>query len=114
MVNSHWDTSCLFHYHISNIKRAVLLSNVHELRKQNPFIISQVNINSVRSKSGSLKELINNNVDILIISETEIDKTFPKAQFCIDGYSISYCLDRNSNCDEILPCVREDIPSKVI
>ena len=33
-----------------------------------------------------LKELINNNIRILMTSETKIVETFPDSKFCIDGY----------------------------
>ena len=35
--------------------------------------------------------------DVLMISETKIDDSFPIGVFVIDGYSTSYRLDRNSN-----------------
>lgn len=61
-----------------------------------------------------MKELMYNNVDILMISETKIDETFPDPQFCIDGYSTPYYLDRNSSGGGILPYVSmlEKIKSK--
>lgn len=33
-----------------------------------------------------LKEMTNDNVDILLVSETKLDDTLSVAQFCIDGY----------------------------
>ena len=74
-----------------NHEKGLSLSNLHELRTQNFFriIIGQVNINSFRNKLEPLKELINNNVNILMISETKIDETFLDAKFCRDRYSTS-------------------------
>ena len=57
---------------------------------------------------------INNNVDILMISETKIDDTFPGTQFLIKVFSVSYRLDRTAKGGGILPYIREDIPSKRI
>ena len=56
-----------------------------------------------------MKELINNSVDFIMISETNIKKTFPDAQFCTDEYSAPYLLDTNSNGGGILMYVKEDL-----
>ena len=53
-------------------------------------------------------------MDVLMISKTEIDETFPVSNFVIDGYSTPYKLDRNSNGVGILLYIREDIPSYII
>ena len=37
-----------------------------------------------------------NKVDILVISETKIDNTFPSGQFYIQGYSKPLSLDRTA------------------
>ena len=34
--------------------------------------------------------MIQNNIDILLVSETKLDDTFPVGQFYIDGYSTPY------------------------
>ena len=49
-----------------------------------------------------------------MISEAKIDDTFPHSQFLIKGFSTSYRLDRDSNCDGILLYGREDIPFNLI
>ena len=86
-----------------------------ELRKSNPFrvIIGPIIINSVRNKFEPLKQMIKNNLNILLVSETKTDDTFPAGQFCIDSYSIPYRLDRTSHGGGILLYIREDIPSKM-
>ena len=86
-------------------------SNIENIRSKNPnrLIIAQLNINSLRYKFDSLVEILRSNVDILLISETKIDSSFPTAQFKIEGYT-TYRLDRNSNGGGILLYVREDIP----
>ena len=53
------------------------------------------------------------NIDILLVSETKLDDTFPVCQFCIDGNSTSYDPDRTSHGGGIL-YIRADIPSKTI
>ena len=52
--------------------------------------------------------------DILILTEAKIDDTFPISQFHIDGYSMSYRLDRNRNAGGVLIYAIEDIPGKVV
>ena len=86
------------------------------LRNQNPFrvIIGHININSIRNKFEPLVSFINNNLDILMISETKINDTFLDSQFLIQGFSVPYRLDRAAKEGEILLYIREDIPSKLI
>ena len=57
--------------------------------------------------------MLHNNLDILLISETKIDSSFPTAQFQIEGYT-TYRLDRNANGGGILLYIREDIPSTLL
>ena len=52
--------------------------------------------------------------DVIIAIETKLDDSFPKAQFCIDGFSIPYMLDRNKNGVGLMIYVRDDIPSKTL
>ena len=55
--------------------------------------------------------MINGNIDILMISETKYDKTFPAAQSLLQGFWIPYRFDRNRNDGGIMLYIREDIPS---
>ena len=61
---------------------------IKDLRNQNLFriIIGHISINSIRNKFEPLVSFINNNLDILMISETKIDNTFPDSQFLIEGF----------------------------
>ena len=77
-------------------------------------IIGQLNINSLRNKFSSLIELIHGNIDILVITETKLDHTFPEKQFLIPGYKKPYRRDRNANGGGVMIYVREDIPSDVL
>ena len=53
------------------------------LRLNNPknVIFSYLNINSMRNKTGSLREVVMENVGILAIAETKIDESFPQLSF---------------------------------
>ena len=45
------------------------------------IIIVHLSINSIRSKLEMLREVIGNKTDILLVSETKLDDTFPMSQF---------------------------------
>ena len=72
--------------------------------------MGHLNINSIVGKFDHLKVLIVNNIDILVLTETKIDSSFPNAQFRIDGFSAPFRLDRNKFGGGVLIYVREDIP----
>ena len=78
----------------------------------NRLLIGNLNINSISNKFDQLKLLVQGKVDILVITETKLDTTFPTSQFLIEGYSEPYRFNRNRNGGGILIYVREDIPSK--
>ena len=54
------------------------------------------------------------NIDILMISETKLDNSFPEGQFLLPGYSSPYRFDRNCLGGGIILYVREDILSKLL
>ena len=76
---------------------------------QNPhrIVIGHLNINSIRNKFESLVRFVDNNLDILMVSETKIDDTFPESQFLIKGFSKPFRLDRTAKGGVILLCIRE-------
>ena len=61
-----------------------------------------------------MKEIVSTNVDILLICETKLDSSFPRAQFHIHGFREPYRFDRNGKGGGILLYIRDDIPSKLI
>ena len=64
----------------------------NNLRLKNPnrLICAHLNKNSVRNKFYLLSDIIKNNFNILMISETKLDLSFPNGQFQIHGYPESY------------------------
>ena len=56
------------------------------LRNINRIIIGHLNINSVRNRFDEFKMFATNNVNIILISGTKLDASFPSKQFLIDGY----------------------------
>ena len=47
-----------------------------------------------------------------MVSETKLDESFPIGQFVIEGFGVSYNVDRKDNGEWIMLFVREGIPSK--
>ena len=80
----------------------------------NKIIVGHLNINSLRNKFEALQFIINRNLDIILLSETKLDDSFPSAQFMLKNFGIPYRLDRNSNGGGLLLYVRDDIPSKFL
>ena len=72
------------------------------LKNFNKLILAHLSINSLRNKFEFLISLIKDNIDILMISETKLDQSFPTNQFMINGFSAPFRLDRNND-------IREDI-----
>ena len=54
------------------------------------------------------------NLDILIISETKLDESFPVSQFLIPGFENPIRLDRSSSGGGIMLYIREGIPFKLL
>ena len=65
---------------------AKLLLYKIRLTSKNNLIFAHLNIDSIRNKFDLLKEVVSNNIDILVISETKLDSSFPPSQFHIEGY----------------------------
>ena len=90
--------------------------SLKELRQKNlnRSIIVQLNINSIRNKFQFLEKEACADLDILLISETKLDDSFPSAQFLLDGFSKPYILDGCSNGGRTLLYTRDDIPSRLL
>ena len=58
------------------------------MRKKNlnHTIIAYLNINSIWKKFEMLKKVIGNKINSLLISETNLDDTFPLSQFMLEGF----------------------------
>ena len=58
--------------------------------------------------------MMRGNIDVLILTETKLDHTFPQSQFHVPGYKIPYRKDRNKDGGGVMIYVREDIPSDIL
>ena len=108
MKEKHEDSNAIVD-HMSNIQlKSIRIKNL------NKIIIGHLNINSLRNKFDFLVTQVKGSIDILMISETKLDESFPIGQFLMDGYRDPFSLDRNENGGGILLYVREDISSKLL
>ena len=57
-----------------------------KLKNNHRLVIGNLNINSTSNKFDNLKLIIQGKIDILVITETKTDSTFPLNQFAIHGY----------------------------
>ena len=83
-------------------------------RKSNPanLIAGFLNINSIRNKFSALQHILcNAYVDLMGVSETKLDDTFPHGQFHVDNYVLSR-KDRTSHGGGVALYVRSDIPHR--
>ena len=68
----------------------------------------------MRNKFDILTDQISEDVDVMVISETKLDYSFPESQFKIPGYSSPIRLDRDQNCGGIMVFVHKDITAKFL
>ena len=110
------DKSAINQLNGTNFEETLKNDALNEIRKenQNRIIIAHLSINSVRNKFEMLKEVVGNKIDILLISETKLDDTFPLNQFILEGFTPPYSLDRTTHGGGLMLFVREDIPSKLL
>ena len=78
----------------------------------NSITTCHVNVNSVRYTHENIHDLLLKDlVDIMLISETKIDESFPDAQFMCEGFRL-HRNDRNESGGGFMCYVRADIPHR--
>ena len=75
---------------IENSNSLMQLKNIRLKDIINRVIIGSLNINSLPIKFAQLQEIVLKYVDILILTETKLDDSFPAPQFMFDGLSMPY------------------------
>ena len=99
--------SCLSTNYQSDALTEIRIQNLKQL------IIAHLNIiNLLRNKFDQLKILVHDKIDILVVTESKLDDTFPDSQFHIPGYKVPFRKDRNELGGGIIDFVRDDIPCK--
>ena len=73
-------------YNDSEILEKAPFSEVRKYKLDNSkhIKLDHLNVNSIRNKFSSIAELVKDNIDVFLISETKIDSNFPSPQFAID------------------------------
>ena len=61
-----------------------------------------------------LSHYVSGNIDIRIITETKLDKSFPNGQFLLHGYSEPFRLDINQFGGDLHVFISEDIPCSIL
>ena len=97
-----------------NMKNTNMHLKAIRLKNVNKPMIAHLNINSLRNKFEFLISLSEDNLDVLMISETKLDESFPTNQFMINGFSAPFRLDLNDKGGGIILYIREDIPSRLV
>ena len=59
------------------------IKSLKDIRQKNlgKIVVGHLNVNSIRQKLDSLIEITARNIDILMISKTKLDDSFPKVNF---------------------------------
>ena len=85
------------------------------------YFFGHLNMNSIRNKFVSIKELIKRTFDIFLIGETKINDSFPNAKFKIEGYKsfrkdrdpfgggLLFYVNENLNCRSLESCLPNTI-----
>ena len=111
------NSTCVNNIPANHENDAYSILNKLKLKNINRIVLAQLNINSIRNKIDMLSDLVVNKIDILLISETKLDESFPSVNFSIPGFSKPYRRDRSSHGGHgggLLLYIREDIPSKML
>ena len=74
--------------HINEETNEDTLNILNKRRKDNSdgLMFGNLNINSINTKFDQMKFLMQRKVDILVLTETKLDNSFPTNQFLIEGY----------------------------
>ena len=84
------------------------------LKNLNRLVLARLNINSLRNKFDNLVEQVSGNVDVLVLSTTKIDESFPEDQFKIPGFGTPFCLNRDMFGGRIMVYIQENIQAKLL
>ena len=77
---------------------------------QNRLIFSTLNVNFIPNKLDDIRITTADFVDILVLTESKLDQSFPESQFFINRFSKPFRKDRNRHGGRLLMCIKEDIP----
>lgn len=75
-------------------------------------LIGHLNISFTRNKFNMWSRMFGDNSDILMVSKTKLDLSFPQSHFIIEGYPPPFRYNRNSDGGGIFLFIKKDIPAK--
>jgi hypothetical protein len=75
------------------------------------LIFGHLNVNSIRYKMHEIN-MISQNIDILGLTETKLDSSFPVSQFKMENFTV-YRKDRNCNGGGLMMYINSSIPSRI-
>ena len=78
----------------------------------NRLFFSTLNVNSIPNELDDIRITISDFVDILVITESKLDRSFPDSQVFINRFSKPVRKDRNKHGGGLLMYIKEDIPQK--
>ena len=81
------------------------------MKNSKNIIFSYININYIRNKFDTLCDLISKNEDILSVTETKLDPSFPNLQFLIPGFHEPMRLDITAN---VVVYIKSSLPSRIM
>ena len=90
----------------------MLLLYKQKKSNHNRLIFSTLNANSIPNKLDDIRITIADFVDILVITESKLDQSFPESQFFINKFPKPFRKDRNRHGGRLLMYIKEDIPQK--
>ena len=99
----------------ADVYKGCELDQLRHLRISNPkkVTIGHLNISSLPNKLG-IMDIVANEFNIFLISETKIDSSFPDAQFSYNGFTKPHRKDRTLGGGGLLMYVNENIPSRTL
>ena len=83
-----------------------------KIRNINRLFIGEINVNGMKNKIKSFREMAKRKIDILVIIESKLDLSFASAEFLIEGFSSPFRLDRDKHGGGVMVYIREDITSR--
>uniref|UniRef100_A0A7M5XFX2 Endonuclease/exonuclease/phosphatase domain-containing protein n=1 Tax=Clytia hemisphaerica TaxID=252671 RepID=A0A7M5XFX2_9CNID len=84
-----------------------------KFKNSSNFIISYLNINSIRNKFSDLQVLVEKTFDVITIAESKLDESFPSSDFNLQGYQFPpFRIDCTSNSGGLLTFVKSGIPTR--
>ena len=86
-------------------------TRIYKSKHKNNLIFAHLNLNSLKKKHDEICMLVENNIDIMFLSETKLDHTYTSSMFSIDKYCIVR-QDRTAHGGGLLIYIRSDIANR--